>query len=272
MATFTNFAPLVEGDPIDASTLNGQFTDLADVGSGLNALAASSVEREALSEDHLPALSAVDIFSNGYTAIAPSTASGTLDVYDNRLPLSAGDTTFPYTYQTFHANAAVTNPYGPSTVAGDLGWAIVAYSGVVADAAEVSFNAADMISDMNLFGILVRGSLEFRAWDSVETGTGVNSVAIAIGYEDGAGARFVIERSVRFYSMKASAYGDLVTSTLITQDDLTGVGDDQISSVFLVVAGVEPTGGAVAKNARNITTSYYNLTTLPIHASTLKLP
>lgn len=274
MPTYTNFAPYVEGDTLDAAALNTSFNELE---SGLNDLDLTSIEREALDAQHIPSLLPSDVFTTGYTAIAPDTAgyyNGPLDTYDNQLPLSSGGTAYPYTYQTFHLNAAATNPYGPSTVAGDSGWAIVAFGGVVADAAEVSPAVGSSITNWGLAGIFVRGSVELRATDpggnsttTAGQGTGVSSVAIGIGFSSG-GTNYVIERSVRFYSAVAAIQGDLSTGTFITQADLDAR-SGTLGDIFLVIASVEPGANPAAVATRDIVTGYYNLTVLPLHAGTM---
>jgi hypothetical protein len=265
----TTFIPVTEGEEASAANINSRFSSMADVGTGLNALDLTSIEREALRPEHLPNLSAVDIFSNGYAAIAPDTSAvGTvLDNYDNRLPLSAGDTAYPYTYQTFHANAAVTNPYGPPTISPDIGWAIVAYQGVVANAAEVTLVSATNLTTAGIKGILLRGAIELRSTQKVGFGHGVSSLAIGIGFQDGVGARHVIERSVRFYSGLACELGDCVTSTILTQDD-ADVGDGTITSMFVVVSGAAPDSG-LTKTTCNLDIGYYNLSAVPLHAGDL---
>ena len=262
-----DFTPVVEGTEASAANINSRFNSLAAAGAGLNELDKTSIEREALSHEHLPALSAVDLFTTGYAAIAPNGAEGVLttDTYDNHLPLTGGPA-FPYTYQTFIANGPVSANYGPTTVSGEQGWAIVAYQGVVADAAEVSLGANTNLDTAGLAGILVRGSVGARS-TNVSVGVGVSSIAIAIGFRDGAGAEHVIERSVRFYSGLAVRRGDCVTSTFIVQADIDVYAAGFVD-MFLVIAGCLPDGGLTTAT-RAVEIGNYNLSTIPIHAGTL---
>lgn len=261
-----NFTPVTEGTEASAANINSQFSSLAAAGTGLNALDKTSIEREALKDVHLPALSAVDLFTTGYAAIAPvAAATGTLDVYDNHLPLTGGPA-FPYTYQTFIANGPVSPNYGPTTVSGELGWAIVAFAGVVADAAEVSLGATTNLNTVGLEGILLRGSVGLRS-TGFTAGLGVVSLAIGIGFRDGAGAEHVIERSVRFYSGKAAQLGDCVTSTFLTQADID-VHAAGLVDMFIVIAGAIPDGGFTT-TTRALEIGYYNLSAIPLHAGTL---
>ena len=103
------------------------------------------------------------------------------------------------------------------------------------------------------------------------------SIALAIGWEDSAGNRHIVERSVRFYSVAACRQGNASTFTFLTQDDLTTLGDLHCSKIFLAIATVRPghspaegTAGRGTYTATDrIKIKYYNLSVTPLHAGNL---
>ena len=109
---------------------------------------------------------------------------------------------------------------------------------------------------------------------------GAASVAVAIGWEDGAGNRHVVERSVRFYSIAACKRGNAGTFTYLTQNDLVN-GDSSCAKIFLAVACVRPgdinaarTGspyrtGDPAHYYDHLLLRAYNLSVTPLRAGTL---
>jgi hypothetical protein len=267
MSTF-NSTPAVEGDPLTAANLNAKAG--TELETPVNALDESSIERYALSEQHLPDMGFSSVFTSGYEAGAPSDIQTDVElVYDNGLPLTTANTAFPYTYQTFDTNTDATSGaisiYGSTdtlALAGYAtnpkfiydGWRIPASHQSTTDPAEVALASATNFDTANISGVICRGGVEPLYSADATNGAasaasnlyiGATSVALAIGWTDstansttGAGYH-IVERSVRFYSVAACKRGNAGTFTYLTQDDLD-VGDGTCASVFLAVACVRP--------------------------------
>lgn len=120
-------------------------------------------------------------------------------------------------------------------------------------------------------GILVRGSYELRNRRGLSGNTAIDPMkiaAIAIGFSDGLNDQYIIERSVRLYSVTSILRGDAVTSTLIKQTDLD-VGNGELKDVFVVIAGGVRGDVATAETQQDLEVRYYNITTWPLHAGDL---
>lgn len=282
MSTFNN-PPVNEGDALTAASINAKAG--TDLETPVNDLEESSIERHALDAPHLPSFSMSDIFSNGYEAGDGITAI-TAESYGNTLPLSVGPA-YPYTYQTFDAtagSAVAIGYYGPVATSITNGWRIPAYQNNTSVAAEVTLASATNFTTAEIKGVICEGSIEpYLANDAAADGStratirpGLVCLAMAIGWEDGAGNRHVVERSVRFYSVRAVQQGNCSTATFLTPTDLAD-GDNTCAKIFMVVASVRP--GATTTNLRDYTGSatasddleiqHYNISVLPLKAGDL---
>mgnify|MGYP003640173570 CR=1 FL=1 len=287
MATFNN-PPFTEGEALSATNINTKAGTLLET--PVNDLDVSSIERHALDAQHLPALSMSDIFSNGYEAY-PFTSASTPETYNNTLPVTnpAGPV-YPYTYQTFDGSAPAAPTiayYGDTSGAGTytyVGWRIVAHANLATQAAEIALNAATVLTTEGIKGVICRGSVEPYSGTLVQDTAvparayvGLNCVAIAIGWEDLTGNRYVVERSVRFYSLEACRQGNAGTTTFLTPTD-TAAGDGSVLKIFLAIALVRPgeatTEGTVGRGITytpdgGVEIKYYNLSVTPLQAGDL---
>jgi hypothetical protein len=293
MSTFNN-PPFFDGEQLASATINAKAgTNLQNA---VNDLDESSIERHALDAQHLPSLAMSDIFSNGFEAgpnalgagvTAASIISG--EEYENTLPLYAV-TQYPYTYQTFDGLSGGTAKayYGPTdwpTVNHiEAGWRIPSEPGWVGSPsypAEVTLASATNFDTAKIKGVLCRGSVQpiSSSRTTKVTGTLVSdydtAVALAIGFEDGLGARYVVERSVRFFTERAVRPGNADTMTFLTQSDLNA-GNGTCAKIFLAIATAHPgdtswtaLSGTRNQDNNNLRIRYYNLSTTPIHAGDL---
>lgn len=292
MSTFNN-PPFFEGEQLASATINAKAgTNLQNA---VNDLDESSIERHALDAQHLPALSMSDIFSNGFEATSPPTdplaiAGGE---YQNTLPLSGGGgTTYPYSYQTFDTTAGggAISTYGPSDYGtnapahiGD-GWRIPTDpNNSPAFPAQVTLASATNFDTSKIRGVLCRGSVEpiystgFSLAAANLRNDYIAALAMGIGWEDGAGTKHVVERSVRFFTIEAVRPGNAETMAFLTQDDLDSLGGDgTCAKIFLVVATAHPGDSTwlpntpgLAFNNNFLYIRYHNLSTTPIHAGDL---
>lgn len=251
-----NYDPKKEEDSFNAASVNDAFDAFAGSGKGLNALEKEDFEIGSFRAEHLPSL----IDSTAFPTLSTNgniAAYSTSNTYQNDFGASG-----PFNYQTF-STAAPSAPYGPSTASTRDGWRIVAHNSVSADAAEISFTATDLT---DIKGILVRASVAI----GVPAGGSLPSsqrdtVYVAIGFEDSLGNRYCVERSMRPYSIGGVFHGAADTHTFLTAQDLTDLSAANVTSVFLLIAGHELTGSAVA----NVTTEGYNIDILPVFGGDL---
>ena len=206
------------------------------------------------------------------------------DRYGNSLPMTVSGATYPFTYQSF-ASAVPLGPGRHAAAGGngkldainDIetagGWRFLAYQGYSDNRARISLSSPARIdaSGMNIKGVLVRGSYELRDRYNIPGDIGeapLKFAAIAIGFSDSLNNQYIIERSVRFYSVTAIQRGDLVTSTFLKQSDLD-VGNGILQDVFVVISsGVRghPTSG---EEQQDLEVRSYNITVWPMHAGDL---
>lgn len=226
-----NYTPLIDGDIFDAARTSTVFDEVRD---GVNELALNDVERRALDAPHLPSLW-VDFVVNAHTHGPDSQVAG--EQYFNGLPDVSP--TGPVNYQAFSGVAPA--PYG-ATGATNAGWRIIAFdaSTSLANAAESTcggFLSTAGIQRLKLKGwaeVRLRGASFFDGQDP-ESNPERRSILIALGFEDGAGARHIIERSVRWNSGFAVRFGSISTTTLLTPTDIA-MGDGQVAATFCVLA------------------------------------
>lgn len=288
MSTFNN-PPYSEGDALSPTNLNTGAGSL--LATPVNDLDESSIERHALSAQHVPELSMPDdIFTNGYESTAVTAASAG-EVYSNSLPMSAANTAYPYTYQTFDTLVSGTSVayYGGTggvspNPHGFLGWRIPSQANSTSvGVAQVDLAVATNFTTARIKGVICRGSVEpvYGNLALIIAGAipylGCTSLAIAIGWEDGAGNRHVVERSVRLYSVEACRQGNAATFTFLRQTDLD-VGDGTCVKIFMVIATARPGAIAVEGAARgagaandddDVYIKYYNLSVTPLQAGDL---
>jgi hypothetical protein len=263
-----NLTPYTEEDPVAASAVNGTFTQISDYA---NDLPEEAVERHSLRGVHLPSLFPADLLPNGPEAwpaqIQPR------ESYENSLPDTAG--AYPLDYQAFSV-AGINAPYGPSV--GDVGggWRILAYNTITTNAAQVdieSGGAAISLTTQRLKGVLVRASAYVDNATIAISESPLNyhrdSVLVAVGWQDGAGDRHIVERSIRWYSTRAIWKGEVTTATLLRQSDLDGLGDGTVANVFLAVASAARGFPSNPTRATPVVFGEYNVTAWPLHAGDL---
>lgn len=242
------FDPYDENEALTAANLSARLTTMR---TWVNALPARSVQRWGLDAQHVPPQTygpshAVELFPNGFQAGGPALGA-TGVVHDNSLAYSAGPA-HPLNYQDFSASG-VDAPYGP--VSGDTGggWRIPSQAAAAAKM-ELTFDTPAFRLDTYGLTLLVRARIE--VYDAV-AGYAINDedkdyglptaneevfsrcALIGIGFEDGLGARYVIERTVRWNNIFGVARGTISTMTLLKQEDLAA-GNGTIAKVFGVVA------------------------------------
>lgn len=302
MATVLDYLPVTDGTALSAALVNALAGGLPQL--IINGLPTDYVERYAMDAQHLPTQSYRDVFSTGYEVTSTTgTINDYLSWYANTLPLSAGGTAYPYTYQTMDTNSGTTGSggfnsiaiYGSTgdevggTVHLDSGWRIPATSQTTTNAMQVPLNAATNLDTVGLRGIICRGSIGvtyMRQGASSISGTtaynylGTPSAAIAIGFIDGLGAYHIIERSVRFYSGGTCIRGNISAFTFLTQDDLDTLGNGEVTDIFCCLATVRPhdiraaaagTGAGTTRDNQDdvISIERYNLSVLPVRAGSL---
>lgn len=267
-----NYDPFEEGDALTAANINSRLTTMS---TWVNDLPASSVARWALRHDHLPSQTFADLFPNGFSAESPAHTSGsTSGVHDNSLPYSAGPA-HPVNYQAFSTSGG-SAPYGPVSADNGGGWRVPAQTGGTSPM-EVDAGTPFTPSDYDL-QLLVRAQVEI--FDSLggqdATGGGPQDeylsrcALIGIGFEDGLGARYVIERTVRWNNLRGCTRGTISTSTYIKAADLSA-GDGQVSKVFGVVASQRwaDTGLSSPPTAYDLDIRHYNISIIPIRSGAL---
>lgn len=243
----------VNGDTYNAATLNAALQGPAVA---LNDISAEAVPDGSLHRNQLPDLFP-GLFPNGLTALE---RGETWETYDNTFSAATIPTINLDEFSTTAPNA----PYGPS--ASNDGWRIPARANVAADAAEVSFAAsATSFTATRLSGVLIHGTIELG--EAFPQNSDFNDcVWLGIGWEDGAGTRHVVERSLAFFSKRCTWYSPLSTMTFITQADLD-LGDGDVSSFFLVCAS------RYVENNSNATRTYdvgsFHMACMPFHAGAL---
>lgn len=255
-----DYTKILEGDKLDAASLNDRFDEIAGVGpdTGLNNLGQEDLERFALRREHLPPIINAADFTNGLCKVGP--ASSIPETYETFLnPSLVG---VPAGYLTTFGALPPNAPYGP-IFGFDTGWRIPAAGNVIADAAELDVGLArsgDQLGDYR--GILVRLGISLEDC----TGVGINndndspSVVIGIGWEDDLGARQVIARSIRWFHVGNRIKGSLDTFTFIRADDIP-VGRT-IDKVFGVIAGGNK-DESVAQTPKPII-DFYHIDIIPI--------
>jgi hypothetical protein len=286
MSTFNN-PPFFDGEQLASATINAKAgTNLQNA---VNDLDESSIERHALDAQHLPSLAMSDIFSNGFEAGANPADAAVIagGEYENTLPLYAAFQ-YPYTYQTFDtlSGVSVDAVYGPTDYPTlnhiGQGWRIPADpNNSPAHPAEVTLASATNFDTAKIKGVLCRGSVQPIYERPFSNSTGsftspyVAAVALAIGFEDGLGARYIVERSVRFFTSKATRPGNADTMTFLTQSDLNA-GNGTCAKIFLAIATAHPGDDnwlpgrpLLSYDNNNLRIRYYNLSTTPIHAGDL---
>lgn len=276
------YDPFDEGDALTAANINSRFSSLQ---TWVNAIPEESVSRWALRKEHLPSQTfgpsqTVELFPNGFTASCTALGNAGFE-YDNSLPYSSGPA-HPVNYQAISTTAGTSvAPYGTLTTggAGD-GWRIPSLASKAAPM-EVDFGTAiSSLGDYGMLGLLVRAQIEIF---NAATGTFnllVNPldaelsqtfmrrcVLMGIGFEDGLGNRYVIERTVRWNVLKGVTRGTISTSTKITDTDLA-VGDGQIAKVFGVIASQDWADTALTNppSAWDIVVRHYNISVMPLRA------
>lgn len=246
------FDPFDEGDALTAANLTSRLTVMR---TWVNALPARSVQRWGLDAQHVPPQTygkghATELFPNGFQAGSPALGGpvgAPFTVCTNSLPYTAGAQ--PVTYQTFDTDGGTS--YGAGGVHGG-GWRIPSQA-AAASKMELTFDTPAFRLDTYGLGLLVRARVEvynasagFLMNDtSVDWGCSSNTASnaqiaahcgiIGIGFESGAGTRYVLERTVRWNNLLGVARGTMSTSTWIRQTDLS-VGNGTIAKVFGVVA------------------------------------
>lgn len=259
-----------DGDDYTAASLKADINAIRDT---MSDLPTSAVEPGALRLDHLPSIWAGDLFPSGYSAGYALNTS----YEDYRLLLRGGLTITP-DLQTFSGSIHnVSAPYGPlssgtpSTATG--GWVIPAYQGVLARAAEVSTSTFDMDAE-RIRGVFCHGTLELGMAQGHDQ---TDSVLLAIGWRDGAGALHVAEDSIVAYGKDANAFGALSVGWFLTQDDLDA-GDGQVQDIVLCLSAGKVVAGSAASLVNqtiDATASVtfevgsYWLSCLPFHAGAL---
>jgi hypothetical protein len=263
-----DYTPVQEGDDLSSSVLK---TKMDAIAAAFDDILPEDIELEGLVESHVPGLGASDVFTAGYEGYSPQVVTA-MDTYQNGLP--AAGAPLRHTYQTF-STVGANLPYGDGGASVQGGWKILAYNNVVADAAEVRIATPDTLTAWGLAGVLCRGSVHIQNQNIISTVDMVQNTdrpgfAIAIGFEDTLGNRYVIERSVRHFDIWSMRMGTATTSTLLTQADVNA-GDNDLAAVFLVLAGsTANTANAALAGANNgVQPRHYNLTAIPIHAGSL---
>lgn len=268
-----NLVSRQEGDTFDADSIKLPFAGLA---AGVNALEYEAIEREALRADvHLTTLLPASAFATDLTRTGYHAAQQ----YNNYLPASEP----PDFYQTFGTEAPVAGygsgaPYGRPGLADD-GWRIV--NGLTtaptnSAPAEVRLASASTLAAANLTGVLLSGSLQVltsaNAGPAAETNIYASDLCllVAIGFEDSGGSRYIVERTIRWYSLNAVEYGSAETSTLIQQADLDALAgaNTQVAAFFFVVASRKRAlAGETFSYRTNI--GQYHFSAVPIRAGAL---
>ena len=279
-----------EGEDFTASSLNSRF---AAMEAHYNDLEPGAVEREGLTDRHVPGLLEVGVgtlYPNGLAAFCSGLSGPVRETYGSSMAASGPfPETYPFLYQTF-STAGATAPFGPVGVDTGGGWRIPATAGAIADAAYLSCTSHNL-DDSRIKGVLVRGGITIYDVDSgLFVNTGDESLGpqppypdyyknvsmIAIGWEDGSGVKHIIERSIRLYSIRAVWRGELQTSTLITQADLDSLGGDGEVSAFFVaissgVMGMDPSNVPLVSVQMGLeqVIEAFNITVWPLHAGDL---
>ena len=274
-----SWTPFTESDTVSAISVNATFTLISDYA---NDLPVEAVERHGLRDVHLPSLFPSDLLPNGPEAW-PNTVEPR-ETYENSIPDTAG--TYPLLYQTISPTAGsvvAIGVYGPVAADKGGGWRILAEGNVIGDAAEVDFTGVSINLDTErLKGVLVRGSTYVHSATGVPTDRGQGddvkyqkpSVLVSIGWQDGTGARHILERTIRWYSLRAIWRGEATTATLLRQADLDAQGDGNVANVFLAVANqIRAISGHVSQNdpeeVVEVTFGQYNVSVWPLHAGDL---
>lgn len=278
------YVPFAEGDALTAVNINSRLTTMR---TWVNALPARSVQRWGLDAQHVPPQTfgpsqTPELFPNGFIASSP--ALGGADpfaVYDNSLEYTAG--VHPLNYQDFSA-AGVDAPYGPVAADSGGGWRIPSQAGA-ASKMELVLDTPAFRLDTYGLALLVRAHVEvYTAIAGYSTDDGVKQYGnmdydlsgaveemvsrcalIGIGFSDGLGNRYVIERTVRWNNIFGVARGVISTSTLLQQEDLAA-GNGTIASVFGVVASNRWADPALTSPppAFDLDLRSYNINILPI--------
>ena len=253
------------GDAFDGTKLIAAITGLQGE---VNAIPMSALRRRGLGHEHVADL--VDwtlLFPNGMTAGYANNNSA--NTYSGGL---AG-TWSPLTVnlQSFGTSGAVP-PYGPSVVA-DPGWRILASSAATgANPAEVTFvTGGSTMAGRGLHGTFIRGCVEVGDTDeTAATGVGAfDCIWVAIGFYDGT-SRYILERSIRYFSMNAHTTSVIGTGCYVKDADLTTHGATQFESFFLAVARRAPVDNeAGGRGVEGFDVGSYWISCLPMKAGDL---
>jgi len=264
-----NYDKLEEGDALTAASLNSRLTSAGGAGQGVNNITQADIERQALRSEQLPSIITNSDFPNGLVKLAPSSISLSNPYLNTLNVLATGAVPVP-DYQTFDTGVP-NGPYGPAT-AQARGWRIIADSNVTANAAQIIFGPLTATTATpaigNYKGLLIRLGV---GYDSFVQGYGtpayesIPSVIVGIGWEDQAGNRFIIERSIRWFNAFSSVKGSLETFTFIQAADIGNT--NQINKIFGVIAG--GSWGLTDNGYRPPVIKYYNIDMIPIRAGEL---
>lgn len=271
-----SFDPFEEGDALTAANVNSRFTTMR---TWVNDLPEESVERWALTDSHVPGQTfgpgqATELFTNGFIATGAAETTGAagvaFDTYENSLPYSSGPA-HPYNYQAFSSSGG-NAPYGPSSSDSGGGWRIPGKGASGTTPMELDFGAAITPSDYDIWGIIVRGWVEVHTGSDIAAETDeeaglIQSVVLGLGFEDGLGARYVVERSVRWNTYRGVTRGLIATSTLLQTTELAE-GDGQVRKVFGVVASQDWADTALTSppTERSLDIRHYCINIIPIRA------
>ena len=268
-----DYTRLSEGTILNAASLNDRF-DAAET--ALNDLDERAIAREALQHAHLPPPSGrTELFSNGYTAQMPFTLANytTAEDYNVALLDGAGDASSAPDLQVFSGQAP-NAPYGPCTL--DEGWRIPAYANVIADAMEVTLDGATTLTEGQLRGLKVRGSITVKSMATTMMGTTAGwrgSIWMALGYEDGAGSRYIVEDTVMGYSGDAVDRGPVTNSWFLQPADIAA-GNGTVKKVFWAISGrIDKLRGwtlATGSNEPHLDIVHYSMYVVPIRAGDLE--
>jgi hypothetical protein len=256
--------------------------------SWVNAVPARSIQRWGLDAQHVPpqtfGIGQTTVLFSGLQASPNSVPNGAgpFEVYTNSLPYAAGPA-HPVDYQDFDLSGA-NPPYGAGGSSGG-GWRIPSLA-LGTFPMEVEFVAPFVLTDYDV-KLLVRAHVETYNGDAgdlinddtVDWGCSINEslnafvaakcALIGIGFEDGLGDRYVLERTVRWNNMLGVLRGTISTSTYIRQTDID-VGNGEIAKVFAVAASQQWADSDLAPSPpahHSLEIRHYNLNVRPFRVT-----
>lgn len=267
------------GHPLTPARL---LTDDTALRVNYNSLTADDIAPQGLDRHVLPSLTTLlaTAFPTGMTSGYADVEEGSVyDDYKNALPNNSSSPHLPPTYQTFGTAGGGSAPYGPGTF--EEGWRIPAHEGVVSRACEVQVGTAGGLNSVTLFTTFGMTRLEVNLFYSIGQFQTISTqaqqrgrycVVAAVGFADGSGARFVVEDTVRFYSVDNVARRSLHQSHWLQAADFLAPAqaDGNVSSIFGVIAA-KVVGEDVMTDADNdpVPLGPYSISVFPMRAGSL---